>query len=178
MKTPTKHPKPNAVHRKKTGVRAAGKLPLKQEAPDLQISGKSRIGGRFKKGQSGNPAGRERGTTNKVTRVFREAVTVAFDEMGGADGLVAWARSNKTEFYKLAVRLVPPGSPVNIGPLEGSLADQAKTVVARMSEGAISPEQASTIMQALVAQARIVEVDELVCRVSELEKRSEKDHSA
>ena len=157
---------------------ASKKRPAKRtgtKSPDLQTTGKSRTGGRFKKGKSGNPSGRERGTANKVTRAFRDAMTVAFDEMGGTKGLVTWARSNRTEFYKLAVRLVPPGSPVNIGPLEGSLADQAKTVVARISDGAISPEQGSTIMQALSAQARVVEVDELVRRVSELEKRTEKE---
>lgn len=142
--------------------------------PDLQTTGKSRADGRFKKGESGNPGGRAPGTTNKVTRAFREAVTVAFDEMDGTAGLVAWARENRTEFYKLAARLVPPGSPVNIGPLEGSLADQAKAVFAKMAGGTISPEQAATIMQALSAQGRIVEVDELVRRVGELENLSDK----
>ncbi len=146
-----------------------------QESSDLQTTGKIRTGGRFKKGKSGNPSGRRRGTANKVTRAFREAVTVAFDEMGGTEGLVTWACANRTEFYKLAVRLVPPGSPVNIGPLEGSLADQAKAVVARISDGTISPEQASTIMQALSTRARVVEVDELVRRVGELEKHLDKE---
>jgi hypothetical protein len=142
---------------------------------DLQTTGKSRTGGRFKKGNSGNPNGRRRGTANKVTLAFREAMTVAFDEMGGTAELVTWARANPTEFYKLAVRLVPPGSPIDIGPLEGTLADQAKTVVARISDGTISPEQGSTIMQALSAQARVVEVDELVRRVGELEKHLDKE---
>ena len=64
---------------------------------------------------------------------------------------------------------MPPGSAVNIGPLEGGLADQGKIVLARMVAGAITPEQASTIMQALSAQARIVEVDELERRVAALE---------
>lgn len=145
-------------------------------ASDLQTTGKITAGGRFKKGKSGNPNGRRRGTANKVTRAFREAMTAAFDEMGGTEGLVTWACANRTEFYKLAVRLVPPGSPVNIGPLEGGLADQAKAVVAKIADGTISPEQGSTIMQALSAQARVVEVDELVRRVGELEKHLDKGH--
>ena len=49
------------------------------------------------------------------------------------------------------------------------MADQGKIVLARMVAGAITPEQASTIMQALSAQARIVEVDELERRVAALE---------
>lgn len=147
---------------------------VKPKSPDLQTTGKSKAGGRFKKGKSGNPDGRRRGTANKVTRAFREAMTVAFDKMEGTEGLVTWARENRTEFYKLAVRLVPPGSPVNIEPLEGSLTDQAKTIVARISDGTISPEQGSTIMQALSAQARIVEVDEIEKRVLALEQTHKK----
>ena len=142
----------------------------------LKTTEKSREKGRFKKGQTGNPSGRPAGVPNKVTRAFREAVAVAFDEMGGTDGLVTWARTNQTEFYKLAVRLVPPGSPVNIGPLDGSLADQAKIVVAKMSDGTISPEQGGTIMQALSSQARIVEVDSLERRISAIEERQNGQH--
>lgn len=151
---------------------------LDHESPNLQTTGKSKAGGRFKKGRSGNPDGRKPGTVNKVTRAFREAVTAAFDEMEGTEGLVAWARENRTEFYKLAIRLVPPGSPVKIGPLKGSLADYAKTVFARISDGTISPEQGSTIMQALSAQARIVEVDEIEKRVAALEKEHKKGAGA
>lgn len=166
-----------ATNRTKAPTKKPAQEP-EQGSSALQTTGKSKTGGRFKKGKSGNPNGRVRGTVNKVTRAFREAMTAAFDEMEGTEGLVAWARENRTEFYKLAVRLVPPGSPVNIGPLKGSLADQAKTVVARISDGTISPEQGSTIMQALSAQARVVEVDELVRRVSELESHSNKERRA
>ena len=127
------------------------------------------MAGKFKKGQSGNPSGRQRGAPNKVTRAFREAIAVVFDELGGTKHLLKWATKNPTEFYRIAARLVPPGSPIAIGPLSGSIADQGKAVIAKMAEGAITPEQASTVMQALSAQARIIEVDELERRVAELE---------
>ena len=95
--------------------------PKKAPPPGLQTTGKSRAGGRFKKGQSGNPSGRKPGAPNKATRAFREAVTVAFEEMGGTAQLVTWAKKNPGDFYRIAARLVPPGAVVNIGPLEGSL---------------------------------------------------------
>ena len=74
--------------------------------------------------------------------------------------------------YKLAVRLTPPGMPVNIGSLDGLLADQARMVVARMSEGLISPEQANTIMQVLTAQARVIEIDDIERRLRALEEKN------
>ncbi len=91
--------------------------------------------------------------------------------MGGTAQLVTWAKANPGDFYRIAARLVPPGSAVNIGPLEGTLADQARTVIARMSDGTISPEQASTIMQALSAQAKVLEVDDFARRLSALEQQ-------
>jgi hypothetical protein len=54
--------------------------------------------------------GRVKGTPNHATRQMRsvrDAVKVAFDELGGAEGLAAWGRANRTEFYKLAARLIP-----------------------------------------------------------------------
>jgi hypothetical protein len=117
--------------------------------------------------------GRVRGTPNKVTRAFREAVSLVFDELGGTTYLVKWAKKNPTEFFRIASRLVPPGSPIAIGPLSGSIADQGKLVLGKMSEGVITPEQASTVMHAIAAQARIIEVDELERRVAALEGKQD-----
>ena len=51
--------------------------------------------------------GRLKGTPNKITRAFREAVQVAYDSIGGDAAFAAWARENPTEFYKIAARLIP-----------------------------------------------------------------------
>jgi len=116
--------------------------------------------------------GRSRGTPNKTTRAFREAISVAFDELGGTTHLLAWAKENTTDFYKLAVRLVPPGSPINIGPLTGTIAEQGKVVLGKMCEGAISPEQCASVMSSIVAQARVVESEDLERRIKLLEERT------
>jgi len=58
--------------------------------------------------------GRRKGTQNKTTRAFKEAVILAFEGIGGDDGFQTWARDNRTEFYKIAARLIPTevaGSP-------------------------------------------------------------------
>ena len=51
--------------------------------------------------------GRGKGTPNKITRAFREAVQIAYDEIGGDEAFAAWARENPTDFYKIAARLIP-----------------------------------------------------------------------
>lgn len=54
-----------------------------------------------------NKAGRPPGALNKTTRSVKAALETAFDTSGGIDALVAWARENRTEFYKLYARLLP-----------------------------------------------------------------------
>lgn len=61
----------------------------------------------FKKGKSGNPHGRQKGSRNKFTSSAKEAFQFAFNKLGGADDLARWAVDNKTEFYKLFARLIP-----------------------------------------------------------------------
>jgi hypothetical protein len=51
--------------------------------------------------------GRKKGTPNKITKAFREAVLSVFGSMGGEKHLLTWARQNPTEFYKIAARLIP-----------------------------------------------------------------------
>ncbi len=51
--------------------------------------------------------GRTKGTPNKLTATFREAVLLAYDNVGGHEAFTAWARENPTEFYRIAARLIP-----------------------------------------------------------------------
>jgi hypothetical protein len=62
--------------------------------------------------------GRTKGTPNKVTRSVKEALELAFEQAGGVDGLVDWARSNPTEFYKIWAKLLPRD--LNITEQEGN----------------------------------------------------------
>ena len=50
---------------------------------------------------------RPKGSQNKITRAFKEAVLVAFNDLGGTDALTTWGRKNPTEFYRIAARLIP-----------------------------------------------------------------------
>lgn len=51
--------------------------------------------------------GRKVGVANRLTGTFRDAVQIAYNESGGHEAFTAWAKKNRTEFYKIASRLIP-----------------------------------------------------------------------
>jgi hypothetical protein len=63
----------------------------------------------FKKGQSGNPAGRKTGSPNKITKDLKKVYLQAFDKMGGLEGLIAWGKENPDLFYSQISKLLPKG---------------------------------------------------------------------
>ena len=50
--------------------------------------------------------GRPLGSKNKFT-TLKNAFIETFEELGGVDNLVEWARANQTEFYRMVARLMP-----------------------------------------------------------------------
>ena len=74
-------------------------------ASKLSVNNRNSIG-RFVEGSSGNPNGRPLGSKNKFT-TLRNAFIETFEELGGVDNLVEWARCNQTEFYRMLSRLLP-----------------------------------------------------------------------
>jgi hypothetical protein len=64
------------------------------------------VGIPFKKGNKGRP----KGAVNKTTLAAKEAFQLAFDELGGWQGLAQWAKSdpdNRKVFYSLYSKLIP-----------------------------------------------------------------------
>lgn len=59
----------------------------------------------FPKGNSG----RIKGTPNKLTRTVKETVLSVFNELQADPKakLIAWAKDEPTEFYKIAAKLIP-----------------------------------------------------------------------
>ena len=68
--------------------------------------------------------GRKAGTPNKFTSTFREAIHVVYHDLGGHKAFLKWARSHKSDFYKIASKLIP---------IEIRTDDQQKIVVDRKS---------------------------------------------
>lgn len=67
--------------------------------------------------------GRTKGTPNKVTASAKQAFQAAFDDLGGVNSLVTWARDNPTDFYKLFSKLIPQDVNANISTHEDALKD-------------------------------------------------------
>jgi hypothetical protein len=52
------------------------------------------------------PRSRERGA-GSVNISAKESLHKVFHKLGGVDGMLDWAKLNKTDFYRLYARLVP-----------------------------------------------------------------------
>lgn len=61
------------------------------------------MAGTFKKAGPGRP----KGSPNKTTASVKEALKAVYAEHGGDKALLAWAKDNETEFYKLWGRMLP-----------------------------------------------------------------------
>lgn len=59
--------------------------------------------------------GRKKGVQNKTTVAVKEALQSTFDEIGGVNGLVNWAKQEPTEFYKLWGKLLPTEVKADVG---------------------------------------------------------------
>ena len=76
----------------------------------------------FKKGQSGNPKGREKGSSNKFNKQFKDLLTETYQalEEKTGHGLQKWAEEHPTDFYRICAKLVPQqitgegGGPIEI----------------------------------------------------------------
>ena len=63
--------------------------------------------------------GRQKATGNKIATEAKEALGLAFAQLGDVRGLVEWGRLNRTPFYGLWGKLVPRDVNAN---LSGSVA--------------------------------------------------------
>jgi len=68
--------------------------------------------------------GRPKGSVNKKTAQVKEALQAVYTKKGGDTALLAWAKENETEFYKLWGRMLPQevsgpeGGPIELAGIE------------------------------------------------------------
>ena len=125
---------------------------------------------RWQPGQSGNPAGRPPGSGEVAA--LRAGIAEHVPEI--LSKLVEAAIAGDMQAARLLLeRVLPPVKavelPVELALPEGPLTDQARHVLAAAAGGAVAPDQAATLIGALVGVARIAETDELRERIERLE---------
>lgn len=135
---------------------------------------------RFLPGQSGNPKGKPKGLGDKRTELrelFKPHASALVEKA------IQMALEGDSQAMRLCMdRLVAPikaqSLPVVLKDMNGALAEQGDAVLKALGEGRITPSEGASIQQALIAQARIVEVDELERRLTELEERIKSDRQS
>lgn len=63
--------------------------------------------------------GRPKGVPNKTTVVMKDAITAVYSDLQAETGkdnghFLDWAKSNPTEFYKIAAKLIPMAVDANV----------------------------------------------------------------
>jgi hypothetical protein len=123
----------------------------------------------FKKGESGNPAGRPVGTCARTR--FRNLVDESMPSI--VEQLVANAKAGDTAAAKLLLdRHIPAIRPatesLSIKP-GGTLTEQGERIIKQMSEGRATPDQALVALNVLAGQAKLIEQSEVMARLDQLE---------
>ena len=133
----------------------------------------------FKKGQSGNPAGKAPGTRHKATR----AIQALLD--GEAEGLtrkaVEMALEGDTTALRLCLeRLCPPAkeraidAELKLPELKGeNLPDAVSTIVQAVATGNLLPGEGQVLISMLDSLRKTIELAELERRIAALESRKE-----
>ncbi len=127
---------------------------------------------RFKKGQSGNRAGRPKGIKDRRVK-YRELLEHHAPAL--VDKAVELALGGDTAALRLCLeRVIPPiktkDEPIKLDCLTGTLTEQGQAIIQAMGKGTLAPTEAATMLQALAAQARITELEVLEQRLRTLEE--------
>jgi hypothetical protein len=127
---------------------------------------------RYKPGQSGNPSGRPKGSGKSAK--LRALLEPHAPEL--VQKAMELALEGDTTALRLCLeRLVPPlkgrDETIKVQGLQGcsSLVEQGQALIDAMAGGVATPREVATMMQAVAAQAKIIEIEELEKRVAMLE---------
>ena len=125
--------------------------------------------GSFPKGTTGNPAGRPPNTTPRAQ--FRKMVDPELPDIVKA--LTSAAKGGDVAAIKVIYdRIVPSLKPTSEDlsiRTKGSLQQRGEAIVSGMTKGDISPEQALGALNALTAQAKLIEQGDILQRIEQLE---------
>ena len=130
----------------------------------------------WRKGQSGNPAGRVRGSINVATRLRK-----LIDVEGILRKLQMKALDGNTRAAELLLERALPSLRAVAEPVElpglsdaATLTAKAERVMEPAAQGKVSPDIATALLSAIGTLAKAHEIDELARRIAVLEQAHER----
>ena len=124
----------------------------------------------FKKGQSGNPAGRPKGVCVKRLELFRsndeKLQKKVLDMALGGDVAML-----KIVADRLWPRLRPQALPIIVKAKSADLATRGSAIIDAALAGELTPDVLRDLLSALADQARLIEFTEIENRLQALEKQ-------
>ncbi|NCC52641.1 MAG: hypothetical protein EOM20_15680 [Spartobacteria bacterium] len=129
---------------------------------------------RFRKGHSGNPAGKPKGTRHRATQAVMtllEGETEALTRKA-----IELAKEGDIQALKLCLdRICPPVKPaaqtVTLDiPAPENLADTARAFVAAAASGDLAPDIAAQLVSAVASVAKVEEMENLKERLEAIER--------
>ncbi|MFI3120023.1 MAG: DUF5681 domain-containing protein [Methylococcaceae bacterium] len=125
----------------------------------------------FKKGQSGNPAGRKPGTTSGAK--VRKAIEAAIPSV--LKVVIEAAKNGDIQAAKVLLdRICPPlkAQAQSVDIAQGdTLAASGDIIIRAALSGNVPPDTAIQLISALSVQAKIIETTELIGRIEALEAK-------
>jgi hypothetical protein len=126
---------------------------------------------RWQKGQSGNPAGRKRGSINVATRLRRMIDVEALITRLHEAALKGNTRAAELLLDRALPSLRPVAEAIELPGLKdaATLTAKAERIVELAAEGNVSPDIATALLSAIATLAKAHEIDELTRRIEALE---------
>ena len=126
---------------------------------------------RWQKGQSGNPAGRKRGSINVATRLRRMIDVEALITRLHEAALKGNTRAAELLLDRALPSLRPVAEAIELPGLKdaATLTAKAERIVELAANGSVSPDIATALLSAIGTLAKATEIDELKRRIEALE---------
>lgn len=135
-------------------------------------------GGRFQKGQSGNPAGKAPGTRNKATRAMEKLLDDEAENI--TRKAIELAKTGDGPALRLCMdRLLPPRRDRHVTfalpPIEcaADAASASATLLSAVSAGEITPSEATELGRLIESYVKALEASEFEERLARLEQRTQ-----
>lgn len=128
----------------------------------------------FQPGQSGNPAGKPKGTRHKATQAalaLLEGETEALTRKAVELALEGDTTALKLCLDRIAPAIKPAAQTVTLDiPAPDNLTDTARALVAAAAQGEIPPDIAAQMVSAVASVARVEEMENLKERLEAIER--------